>query len=122
LQRILVVDDEPLLRQILDDVLTYAGYAVETAADGQEALEAVAAHVPDLIVSDVMMPRLSGWQLLERLHTTRPTLPVILISAVGPDISGRHEPLADHVVFLTKPFALEDLLALVRLLLDHPMA
>ena len=75
MRRILIVDDEPLIREVLAEVLADEGYAVHSAADGQEALEAIAADLPDLVITDVMMPRLSGWDLLDRVRQQHPLLP-----------------------------------------------
>jgi CheY-like chemotaxis protein len=112
MRRILIVDDEPLIREVLAEVLADEGYAVHSAADGQEAVEAVSVETPDLVITDVLMPRLSGWELLDRVRQHHPLLPVIVISAVG-QRAARPERLSDHTVFLAKPFALDDLLALV---------
>ena len=113
MRRILIVDDEPSLRDVMATVLIDAGYSVETAADGHIALEIIAVAPPDLIITDVMMPHLDGWALLNHAHERNPSLPVVLMSA-GDWIRGRRPiPIPDHVVFLAKPFAVEDLLELV---------
>ena len=117
MRRILIVDDEPLIREVLAEVLADEGYAVHSAADGQEALEAIAADLPDLVITDVMMPRLSGWDLLDRVRQQHPLLPMILISAVG-QRAARPERLTDHTAFLAKPFALDELLALITRLTE----
>jgi DNA-binding NtrC family response regulator len=112
-RRILIVDDEPSVRDVMAMVLLDAGYSVQTAADGHIALKIIDDASPDLIITDVMMPRLDGWALLDHAHQRNPTLPVILMSA-GDWIRGRRTmPIPDHVVFLAKPFAVEDLLELV---------
>jgi two-component system, OmpR family, response regulator len=77
---ILVVDDDPHLRDLLHRVLTRAGYDVEQADDGLAALAQVATHPPDLIVTDVLMPRLDGIGLASRLTGQAATIPVILMS------------------------------------------
>ncbi len=94
-------------------LLSDAGYSVQTAADGHIALQIIALAPPDLIITDVMMPRLDGWALLDRVHEGNPGLPVILMSA-GDWIRRRHTtPIPDHAVFLGKPFAVEELLELI---------
>jgi CheY-like chemotaxis protein len=113
-RQILVVDDEPNVREVVNDILGDAGYTVETASDGRAALELIARTPPDLVVTDVMMPRLDGWALLARVRERFPDLPVIVMSAVDPrDASRRPGVTADHTVFLCKPFDLETVLAIV---------
>ena len=65
---VLVVDDEPMIREILAEWLVEEGYRVQCAADGQEALDLVGAEIPDVIVTDIRMPRVHGIQLIERLR------------------------------------------------------
>ena len=114
---VLIVDDEPLVTDLLGDLLREATYEVVTAADGVEALAAIQARRPDLILSDVTMPRMDGEQLC-RLLATNPTtrdIPLILMSAIE-----RRTVLATcpGAHFLAKPFALDELLVLVARLLD----
>jgi two-component system OmpR family response regulator len=112
-RRILIVDDEPSLRDVMATVLLDAGYSVRTAADGHIALEIIELTPPDLITTDVMMPHLDGWALLDHAHERNPSLPVILMSA-GDWIRGRRtRPIRDHAVFLAKLFAVEELRELV---------
>jgi two-component system response regulator MprA len=119
-RRILVVDDEPLIREVLAEVFMDEGYAVDTAADSHEALAAIAAAPPDLLITDIMMPGLSGWDLLGRVRLQHPLLPILLISAGHRAVAGRSQYLADHTAFLAKPFAVDELLALVARLLGSP--
>jgi CheY-like chemotaxis protein len=112
-RRILIVDDEPSVRDVMATVLLDAGYSVQTAADGRIALQFIDLTPPDLIITDVMMPHLDGWALLDHAQQRNPSLPVILMSA-GDWIRGRRSlPIPDHAVFLAKPFAVEELLQLV---------
>jgi len=112
-RRILIVDDEPSVRDVMATVLLDAGYSVQTAADGRIALQIIDLTPPDLIITDVMMPHLDGWASLDHAHQRNPSLPVILMSA-GDWIRGRRSiPNSDHAVFLAKPFAVEELLELV---------
>jgi CheY-like chemotaxis protein len=113
-RRILVVDDEPLILEVLGSVLVDEGFRVQTAADGQAALEVLAGGLPDLIISDVMMPRLGGLEFLAHVRERAPTLPVILFSAVHQRMRPHDRDLPDHTVFVTKPFDLEALLAIVE--------
>ncbi len=115
---VLVVDDEPTLRSILVDVLVDEGYAVVTARDGQEALEIFARDAPDLVLMDVMMPRMDGPTAVRALRAlpNGTTVPIVLASAVmssdGLDLG------IDG--FLRKPFELDDLLQLIGRLVDVP--
>jgi len=115
--RLLVVDDEPALRESIARALTAEGYAVDTAADGEEALAAVALGEPDLILLDVLMPRLDGLEVTRRLRAQDSRVPVLVLTArdgVGDRVAGLDAGADDYVV---KPFALDELLARVRALL-----
>jgi two-component system, OmpR family, response regulator len=112
-RRILIVDDEPSVRDVMATLLLDAGYSVQTPADGRIALEIIDLAPPDLIITDVMMPHLDGWALLDRLHERTPSLPVILMSAGDWIRRRRTTPVPDHAAFLGKPFAIEELLELV---------
>ena len=80
MRRILIVDDEPSLRDVMATVLLDAGYSVQMA-DDHITLEIIDLNPPDLIITDVMMPHLDGWALLDHAHERNPSLPVILMSA-----------------------------------------
>jgi two-component system OmpR family response regulator len=112
-RRILIVDDEPSVRDVMATVLLDAGYSVQTAADGHIALQMIDLAPPDLIITDVMMPHLDGWALLDHAHERNPSLPVILMSAGDWIRRRRTTPIPDHAVYLAKPFAVEELLELV---------
>lgn len=103
---ILVVEDDPGLRHALVELLIHAGYMIEQAGDGLIALRQIARQVPDLIVSDVQMPRLDGIALATILAPHTPPIPIILMSA-NPLPSGCAQP------FIRKPFDLEALLTLM---------
>lgn len=114
--RVLIADDNADMREYLARLLGGAGYDVSLAADGQEALETIRADQPDLVVSDVMMPRLDGLGLVAALRTDSRTaaVPVLLLSArAGQEasIEGLHAGADDYLV---KPFAAAELLARVR--------
>ena len=113
---ILVVEDEPAIAEVVRATLEWAGYRVLVAADGREALARLAAGRPDLVLSDVMLPRLDGRDLVRALRAepAYATIPVALMSAAGAQVAGGE--LAD-VPFLRKPFDLDELLALVARLL-----
>jgi two-component system, OmpR family, response regulator MprA len=114
---ILVVDDEPLIRDVLVDLLRDEGYAVVTADDGLSALEVVREEAPALVLMDVMMPRMNGCAAFRAMrgHIQGDGLPIVLMSAMAEPADLDPEIAA----FLRKPVDLEDLLALVaRLLMD----
>ncbi|HEX6347580.1 response regulator transcription factor [Umezawaea sp.] len=115
--RILVVDDDRAVRESLRRSLQFNGYQVETAGDGQQALEAVTTARPDAMVLDVMMPRLDGLEVCRRLRSTGDDLPILVLTArdaVSDRVSGLDAGADDY---LPKPFALEELLARLRALL-----
>ncbi|GAA0461625.1 histidine kinase [Paractinoplanes deccanensis] len=114
--RLLVADDNADMRDYLTRLLRAAGHAVRTVADGQAALEAARAHHPDLIVSDVMMPRLDGLQLVAALRADPRTAgtPVLLLSARAGQESSIEGLEAGADDYLVKPFSSAELLARVR--------
>ena len=116
-ERVLVVDDEPAVRQALGRALGLAGYAVELASDGVEALEAMAAQPADVVVLDVLMPRVDGLEVCRRLRSAGNGIPILMLTARHA-IANRVEGLdAGADDYLVKPFALEELLARLRALL-----
>ncbi len=114
--RVLVADDNADMREYLTHLLQTSGYEVSGVTDGQQALEAIRAHVPDLVISDVMMPRLDGLQLLAALRQDSRTagLPVLLLSARAGQEASVEGLLAGADDYLVKPFAAADLLARVH--------
>jgi two-component system response regulator MprA len=115
--RLLVVDDEPAVRDALRRALALEGYAVELAADGTEALAWLAAEEPDAVILDVLMPGVDGLVVCRRLRERGSRVPVLMLTArdaVGDRVAGLDAGADDYVV---KPFALEELLARVRALL-----
>lgn len=115
--RILVVDDEPAVRESLASSLAFEDYEIDTAADGLDALDKLDRVKPDLIVLDVLMPRLDGLTTCRRLRVRGETLPVLMLTArdtVGDRVTGLDAGADDYLV---KPFELDELLARVRALL-----
>ena len=115
-QRILVVDDDPMVRDVVRRYLEEAGYAVTEAGDGVRALEEVAEHEPDLVVLDVMIPGPDGLSVLRDVRRDR-DVPVILLTARDEEvdrISGLEFGADDYVV---KPFSPRELVARVRTVL-----
>jgi two-component system response regulator MprA len=114
---ILIVDDEPAVRQAISRALTLENYAVHTAADGTEALAAIAASQPDLVILDVLMPGIDGLEVARELRRAGNRVPILMLTArdaVDDRVSGLDAGADDYLV---KPFALSELLARVRALL-----
>ncbi len=115
--RILVVDDEPHITDLVAMALRYEGFEVETAATGAAALRAVEEFRPALVVLDVMLPDLDGFQVAERLVAARARVPILFLTArdaVEDKVRGLTLGGDDYV---TKPFSLEELVARIRALL-----
>jgi two-component system response regulator MprA len=119
--RILVVDDEPAVRDSLERALRIEGYDVELAADGSEALAAVEERSPDALVLDLMMPRVDGLEVCRRLRSGGDRTPVLVLTArdaVSDRVAGLDAGADDYVV---KPFVLSELLARLRALLRRSL-
>ncbi len=115
--RILIVEDEPAMVQGLRDNFEYEGYDVISAGDGLEGLERAMSDRPDLVVLDVMMPRMSGLDVCKQLKAKRPGLPIIMLTARGQEIDkvvGLELGADDYV---TKPFSIRELMARVKAVL-----
>ncbi|MFD1956131.1 response regulator transcription factor [Paenibacillus thailandensis] len=113
----MVVDDDEKIISLLRRSLAFEGYEVTTAANGLEGLKTLMTHDPDLLVLDVMMPQVDGWEVCRRVRESGSTVPILMLTAKD-DVVDRVKGLdlgADD--YLVKPFALEELLARVRALL-----
>lgn len=112
--KILVVEDDPMLRDGLEDLLRGAGHDVETAVDGVLGLEKGKEEAFDLVLLDLMLPRLDGVEVCRRLRTVRPALPILMLTARGAEddkVRGLNAGADDYV---TKPFGVRELLARVE--------
>jgi two-component system OmpR family response regulator len=115
--RLLVVDDEPNIRELLSASLRFAGFEVETASDGQQALRLLGSFAPDLVVLDVMMPGIDGFDVVRRMRQDRHQMPVLFLTAkdaTEDKISGLTLGADDYI---TKPFSLEEVIARIRAVL-----
>jgi two-component system alkaline phosphatase synthesis response regulator PhoP len=115
--RILIVEDEPAMVAGLSDNFEYEGYEVISAGDGVVGLERALADDPDLVVLDVMMPRMSGLDVCKQLKAKKPSLPIIMLTARGQEIDkvvGLELGADDYV---TKPFSIRELMARVKAVL-----
>lgn len=115
-RNVLVVDDDPAVRRVLVQALQLEGYKVSTADDGEQALAVLEANHPDLVVLDVMMPKISGFEVLQRIRDTDSTsnLPVILLTAKSAteDVWEGWRRGVDY--YMTKPFDVEELLTFIE--------
>ena len=120
---ILVVDDYHDLVDAAQIFLETKGYRVTTAYDGVEALQQVEQEIPDLIILDIMMPRLDGWATLEALQSDERTarIPVLMLTALKEQEDVRHSFETGCTWFYPKPIAdLEDLVLVIRGILERP--
>jgi two-component system chemotaxis response regulator CheY len=115
--RVLVADDEPLIRALVAIAFEAEGYDVDTAADGAEALEKACHQPPQAIVLDLMMPVMNGWDFLEawQCQPASQAVPVVIMSA---GYRQAEQPPLDVQTFLTKPFDLDRLVATVMGLVE----
>jgi DNA-binding response OmpR family regulator len=119
---ILVIDDDPAVTSVLRRGLAYGSFAVDTANSGEAGLELARERYPNLVILDVMMPKLDGFEVLRRLRAADGHLPVLMLTAkdTPPDqVQGLDQGADDHVV---KPFTFNVLLARVRALLRRQQA
>jgi len=123
-QTVLIIDDEPELVKLLDYNLTKAGYLALGARDGASGLEMARKHAPDLVILDVMMPEMDGWEVCKRLRAEPSTasVPLLMLTAKaeeGDRVLGLELGADDYVM---KPFAVRELVARVKALLRRAAA
>jgi DNA-binding NtrC family response regulator len=101
---VLVVDDEEMLRSLLERILTKEGYRVETAVDGSEALDKLRSNRHNLVVTDIKMPKLNGLELLKEIKSEFPETSVIVMTAYGDSFTVKDAMLMGADEYITKPF------------------
>jgi len=118
--RILIVDDEPEIVRGLEDNLRFEGYQTASATNGQDALALAQSDAPDLILLDIMMPRMSGWDVCRALREKGIEAPIIMLTARGEEVDRVRGLELGADDYVTKPFSLRELLARVRAVLRRP--
>lgn len=120
-RRILVADDEPNIVLSLTFLMERAGYEVEVVDNGEDALKRATESTPDLLLLDVMLPRLSGFEVCQKLraHPACRTLPIIMLTAKGRDSEISKGLALGANVYITKPFSVQELLAQVAAMLGR---
>ncbi len=108
--RCLVVDDEPPVRAVIGDILESAGHIVVTLSDGGEAIARFAAEPFDLVVTDLAMPRVSGWQVARAVKHAKPQVPVFLVSGFGVELSPEERRAHGVDLVLVKPLQIQEIL------------
>src|SRR6266567_6710955 len=110
---ILIADDDPAIRESLSKELRASGYTTSTTADGSEAMGAFQSHAPDLVLTDLAMPRSDGFELIAGIRATS-RVPIIVLSVRGADADKVRALDLGADDFVTKPFSMAELLARVR--------
>lgn len=121
--KILIVDDEPNIIISLEFLMQQSGYEVATARDGADAMQKIATFQPDLVLLDIMLPQLNGFEICQRIRENSQWngIKVIMLSAKGREIEVSKGIALGADAYVTKPFSTKDLIAQVqRLLADGP--
>lgn len=121
-KRILIADDESNIVISLEYLMKREGFDVDVAVDGEAALEAVAAHVPDLILLDVMLPKMDGFEVCQKIRTNPDwqSVKIIMLTAKGRDTQVAKGLALGADTYMTKPFATKDLITQIKQLLGVP--
>lgn len=113
-KRILVIDDESETRNLLKTIISHAGAEVYTASDGSEGLSQIYKHKPDLIILDILMPKMDGWQTLQLIRQVS-TTPVIVLTALSEDVENVTRGLDNGAIdYISKPFNSKILISRIR--------
>jgi CheY-like chemotaxis protein len=120
--RVLLVDDYPDAREMYSEYLQYSGFDVIEAGNGIEALQLAVQHAPDIILMDLSLPVMDGWEATRRLKADSRTAGIPVVALTGHALAGISEGarLAGCDAFVTKPCLPEDLVAEIRKVLEHP--
>jgi len=118
-KRILIADDEPNIVLSLEFLMKREGFEVQVAADGEAALQAIAAQVPDLILLDIMLPKKDGFDVCQQIRANPQwqSIKVVMLTAKGRDTEVSKGIALGADAYMTKPFSTRDLVAQVRQLL-----
>lgn len=118
-QKVLVVDDDPIMHRVLKHYLERNGYEMSNASDGRQAIDLATRELPDLIVLDVRMPEMSGLAALRQLKETQSTkaIPVIVVTVHADRLTHMESQVSGAAAFLAKPFRPAELLAEIKRLL-----
>jgi len=118
---ILIADDEPNIVISLEFLLEHDGYEVQVARDGQEALDAIARQAPDLVLLDVMLPRVSGFDVCQRIRQNPAWghIRIMMLTAKGREVEMTKGMALGADAYVTKPFSTKDLLAQIRAQLER---
>jgi DNA-binding response OmpR family regulator len=119
-KRVLIADDEPNIVVSLEFLMRQKGYEVRVATNGEDALRAVAEFAPDLILLDVMMPRMSGYDVCQKVRENPAWqgIRIVMLSAKGRDVEVTKGMAVGADAYVTKPFSTQDLLATVGRMLE----
>ena len=122
MQKLLVADDDNEIRELLEFDLSHSGYAVETAKDGEEALQMALTGSYDLILLDVMMPKMNGFDVCKNIRASKPEMPILMLTAKGTinDKTQGFDSGADD--YIVKPFDIQEVLLRVRALVRRSPA
>ena len=118
---ILVVDDEPNIVLSLEFIMQQEGYDVRIAKDGEAALKAIREKVPDLVLLDIMMPAMSGYEVCQRIRANPEwkDIRIVMLTAKGREVDQEKGMAMGADEYITKPFATRDLMARVKMILGE---
>lgn len=111
---LLIVDDEAMIRNLLEKILSKEGYKILTAKDGLEALEVMESSKVDIVISDMKMPRMNGLELLKRIKKERPDIGVVIMTGYGDTYTVKDALLLGADEYITKPFKSYEMLMIVE--------